>query len=100
MEYGDAWTVAADTSERDRDAVGCEREDRHIGLLGPQAVAGLAARARLGTVHERRVNLPVEGEPEGIGADLGAQPPPVLVDAVDVVAAHAAEVERGDTAPR
>ncbi len=100
MEDGDARTVAAHASERDRDTVCGEREERQIRLLRPQAVTGLAARSRLGAVHERRVNLPVECEPQRIGSDFGAQPPPVLVDAIDVVAAHAAEVQRGERALR
>ena len=85
VEDGDAWAVATDARERDRDTVGCEREKRQVGLLGPEAVAGLTARAWLGAVHERRVNLPVECEPKRIGPDLRTQQSPVLVHAVDVV---------------
>ena len=62
----------SDTSERDREAVCGQREERQVGLLGPQAVTGLATRARLGAVHERRVNLPVECEPQSGSAPISA----------------------------
>ena len=47
--------------------------DRQAGLVRPEPVARLAARARLGAVHERRVHLAVEREPLGVGADRGAR---------------------------
>ena len=67
-----------------------------VGLVGPEPVARLAARAgarRGGRALECTCRL--SASRSGVGADLGAEPAAVLVDALDVVAGHPAEVERG-----
>src|SRR3954470_14269277 len=87
-------SAAGRPCERYRQAVGAHRKDRQGLLFGPEPVAALAARARTCAVHERRVGLVVQREPFGVGADLGARTAAVLVDALDLVAGLAAEVER------
>jgi hypothetical protein len=86
--------AVARARECDRQAVGAHREDREVALLGPEPVAALAARTRERAMDERRVELVVQREPLGIGADLRARTTPVLVDTVDVVAGATAEVQR------
>ena len=54
---------AVGARDGDRQAVGRHREQRHRGLVGPEPVARLAARARVRAVHRRRVHLAVEREP-------------------------------------
>src|SRR4030095_1003583 len=81
--------------ERDRQAVGGERQDGQPRLIGPEPVAlDAASLALLSAVDELGVNLVVEREPRGLGADLGASPPAVLVDALDIIAGLAPEVQR------
>src|SRR5204863_5190033 len=46
------------------------------------------------TVDQGGVNLVVECESRRVGADFGARPAAILVDALDIVARLAAEVER------
>src|SRR6266511_2181877 len=87
--------LAVGRRDRDRQAVGREREHRYAGLVRPEPVARLAAPPGVGPVHRRGVLLPVERQPRGVGADGFAEAPSVLLDVVRVVAGHAAEVERG-----
>jgi hypothetical protein len=65
--------------ERDRQAVGSERKDGQPRLIGPEPVAlDAASLALLSAVDELGVNLVVEREPRGLGADLLAGASPVL----------------------
>ncbi len=67
-------SVLAD--EHDRQAVGGKRQEGQPRLIGPEPVAlDAASLALLGAVDERGVNLVVEREPRGVGADLGACAP-------------------------
>jgi hypothetical protein len=73
--------------ERDRQAVGSERKNGQPRLIGPEPVAVDAPSLALSSaVDELGVNLVVEREPRGVGADLLASAPAVLVDALDIVA--------------
>ena len=97
-----AWTTrerrraAVRRGDRDRQAVGRQREQRQPGLVGPERVAVGSSRAtRARAVHGRRVPLPVDGEARRVEPERSAGAPPVLGDARRVVAA-AAEVERGE----
>src|SRR6266545_326572 len=94
VEHGDRRCVSVDPRQRDRHAVGAHREDGQVGLVRPEAVAGLAPRTGPCTMHKRRVQLVVEREPLRVCTDLCARAPAVLVDALDVVARLAAEIQR------
>src|ERR1700751_2376368 len=80
--------------DRDRQAIRRHREKREAGLVGPQPVGVLAAHAWGRLEDAGGVHLVVERELLDVGPDRVARKAPVLVDALDLVAALAAEVER------
>ena len=81
MQDADRRRGSVRAGEGDREAIGGEGQDRQPRLVGPEPVAlDAAALALLGAMDEGGVNLVVEREPRGVGADLGARAPTVLVD--------------------
>ena len=78
----------------DQGAVGAEREHRDPGLVRPEAVPGGASGAGLGAIDDRGVGLEAERQALFVGADLRTEAAAVLVDALDVVAGPAPEVQR------
>src|SRR5205809_4619639 len=85
--------LAAGRGDRDRYAVGGEREHRLSRNVAPESISRLVADPGLGPVHRRRVALAVDGQPRGIEAERGAGATPVLDHTRGIVAAGA-QVER------
>ena len=94
VEDGDARAVAVDAGERDRQAVGGHREHRQVGSSVHRPSPGSAARAGSARWTTCEWIWRFRASRSSVGADLGAEPPAVLVHALDVVAAQPAEVER------
>jgi hypothetical protein len=93
VEDGDRGLVPVDPGERDREAIGGHGEDRQVGFIRPQAVRPLVTHCRDCLQHACRVHLVVERELLQVGTDRLAGDPPVLVGAVDLVAALTPQVE-------
>ena len=83
----------AGARDGDREAVGGHREQRHVCVLRPEAVARRAAQPWRRAMHGRRMHLPVEGEPLGGQAERLTRDPAVLLDALGAVAGSTRQVE-------
>ncbi len=95
MEHGEGG-AAGRSRERDREAVGRERQQRHARLVGPQPVARLAALTRAGAVDGGAVHLAVHRDLVGIRAGRRAEPAAVLLDVGRIVVGQQSEVQRGE----
>src|SRR6266511_2873267 len=87
-------SVAVDARERDRQTIGTEGQHRHTGLVGPETVPVLRALPRVGPIHGGGVDLAVQREPFGLDAHRLAEPSPVLVHVLGIVARASSEIER------
>ncbi len=95
VEDGNGRCARVDTREGDGQAIRGHGEDRQARFVRPEPVGVLAAHSRCRPQHAVGVHLVVERERLEVGGNCSARDAAVLVDVGDVVAALAAEIERG-----